>query len=105
MSADVVRLALMGLSNTEIAETLEIPRNRVGVLLFKARVRGVKVPKLSRSWVGLTVEERAELDLYAAEIGVSANWLARQVLMGVIRGGLTSIVLGGDPKEIYDENS
>lgn len=104
-TGEVVRLARLGLSNTEIAEVLEVPRNRVGVQLFHARLRGEKIPKLSKHWVGLTEDERALLNARAAEAGVPANWLARQLIVRVLSEGLVAVVLGGEPGEVFNEDT
>lgn len=100
---DIMNLARMGLSPTEIAEELEVSRTLVAVRLFRARGRGEAVPKFSRGYLSLTLDEQHELEKEAAFWGVPPRWLARIIVGAVCRERLVTAVIGKSPKKIFNE--
>lgn len=102
---EVLSLNKKGWTCDEISQELDVSYASVATTLFNLRREGHPIEKMSRSWIALSVDEREQLNEYAARYGVPPSKLARAIIMCALDDGLIPAVLGCDPSNLTGQDT
>lgn len=97
---EVLDLHKKGWTTDEIAGELDVSYANVASTLFRLRREGHPVDKMSRSWIALSVDEREQLNQYAASYDIPPSKLARAIITHALDEGLVAVILGCDPAKL-----